>query len=118
MRYIFLILLLIPAGVGLSGISYDPDRADVGDVSLTGAVVTVGTTQVEAKVGATRNSKRQRLLIYNGSAAIVYYGATGVTTATGVPVFKKQVAVLPIGDVPVYLIAGSAGNSIVVQEIE
>jgi len=104
-----------------AGVSYDPDRADVNDISLASAVVSVGTTQVEAKATVTRNAKRQRLLLYNDSSSVVYYGPTGVTVSgatRGVPVYKKQTVVIPVGDVAVFLIAGSASNDVIVQELE
>lgn len=117
---LFIVLTFtLPAGSTLSaGISHNPDRADVNDESITSASLTVGTTQVEAKIGATRNAKRQRVLLYNGGTATVYYGGDGVTTTTGVPVFKKQVAVVPVGDAPLYLISASAGQTVIIAELQ
>jgi hypothetical protein len=84
-------------------------------------LVTVGTTQVEAKVGASRLQDRQGVWIYNDSANTIYVGPSGVTTSgstKGFPLFKNQSAFVELPDfVGVFLIAGSAGNSVIVQEI-
>lgn len=81
------------------------------------ALVTVGTSEIEAKVGATRKSGRQMLRVYNGSNAVIYFGPTGVTTSNGEPIEKKQWVNIPANDAcAVFLIAGTAGNSILVSE--
>lgn len=81
------------------------------------AVITVGTSQIEAKVNASRKDGRQMLRIYNGSNAVVYFGPTGVTTSTGEPIEKKQWVNIPASDaLALFLIAGSAGNSVIVSE--
>lgn len=116
-----LIIIMLAPALLTAGVSYNSDRADVNDISMASAVVSVGTTQIEAKATATRNAKRQRLLLYNDSSSVVYYGPTGVTVAgatRGVPIYKKQVAVIPVGDVAIFLIAGSAANEVIVQELE
>ena len=113
---IFLMCFLLLGGFSISG-----DRSDVNDLTFTSTVISVGTSQVEAKVDGTRDPRRQRVLIYNASNNTIYYGPTGVTTSgstMGVPVFKDQIAVLPLGDVPVYMIAGSDSNNVVVQEMK
>lgn len=97
-------------------IGSNPNYADVNNSSYTSNVVTVGVSQVEAKVGVSRDPKRQLLIVYNNSNKTVYYGPTGVTTSTGVPLLKSQEVSIPIGDVAIYLIAGSAGNDVIVQE--
>jgi hypothetical protein len=120
MRLLFLTLLLV-VPLCLSNISYSPDRADVNDTGYQSTVVSVGTTEVEAKAGGTRDVKRQRLLLYNDSNSIVYYGPTGVTVSgstRGVPIYKRQTVIIPIGDVGLYLIAGSASNDVIVQELK
>ena len=102
------------------GITYDPDRLDTNEGSYASAVVTVGTTQLEAKATGTRNPGRQAVMLYNDSSSIIYYGPSGVTVGganRGIPVFKKQVAVVPIGDIALYLIAGTASNDVIVQEL-
>lgn len=96
--------------------SSNVDRADVLESSFLGGTVTVGTTEVEAKVGASRLDTRQLLTIYNASANTIYWGPTGVTTSTGQPIEKKQFVSIPAGNIAVYLIAASAGNTAIVQE--
>lgn len=121
MRVLILVFALVFPQVAFAQGWFSPDRADVNDRGFSSAVVTVGVTQVELKASGTRDEKRQRLLIYNDSNSIIYYGPTGVTVAgstRGVPVYKRQIAVIPIGDVAVYAIAGSAGNEIIVQELK
>lgn len=121
MKHLILALALVLSQVASAQISFDPDRSDVNDTGYQSTVVTVGTSQVEVKVGGTRDPDRQRVLIYNDSNSTIYYGPSGVTTTgstRGVPVFKKQLAVIPVGDVAVYAIAGSAGNEVIVQELK
>lgn len=85
--------------------------------SYVQSTVTVGTTQVQAKVGASNLTKRQMLRIYNGSNNVVYIGPSGVTTANGEPLEKKQSINIPAGDqINVFIIAGSADNDVIVSE--
>jgi hypothetical protein len=94
-------------------------RIDVNDGSYKSVVISVGTSQVEAKCDTTRDPNRQFLVIYNDSNATVYYGPTGVTTSgatKGFPLFKQQWVSIPMGDVGVFLIAASSSNSVLVQE--
>lgn len=80
-------------------------------------VVTVGTTEVEAKVGSGRKAGRQMLRLFNKSNSIVYFGPTGVTTSTGEPLLKNQSLTIPASDtLALFLIAGSAGNDVIVSE--
>lgn len=85
--------------------------------SFVQGTVTVGTSQVEAKVGASRADGRQMLRIYNSSSNVIYMGPTGVTTANGEPLEKKQWINIPASDaLALFLIAGSAGNAVIVSE--
>lgn len=91
------------------------------DDSYGSIVISVGTSAVEVKIGASRNPTRQRILIYNDSSSLIYYGPSGVTVSgsnRGIPIFKKQIVVIPAGDIGVYLIAGSASNDAIVQVME
>lgn len=95
-----------------------PELSDVVNEAYVTGTVTVGTTQVEAKVGGSPLAGREILVIHNSSNSTIYYGPTGVTTSTGAPLFKDQVASVPIGvNLSVFLIAGSAGNVVRVQEL-
>lgn len=99
---------------GLSGGS----KYDLANDSYLSGIVTVGTTAVEAKVGGSALSGREILVIYNNSNSTIYYGPSGVTTSTGVPLQKNQFVSMPVGNgIGVFLIAGSAGNNIIVQEM-
>ena len=125
MRRWFQFLLILTLAGTPSAFSFDgprdPDRHDVNDKAYTSAVVTVGATQVEAKVGATRNSLRQRILIYNDSSSDCRYGPSGVTmtgSTRGVLIYKRQIVIIPIGDVALYIICDGAGNDFVVQELQ
>lgn len=101
-------------------LSQSSDRSDVVENGFLAAELSVGTTQTEVKVGASRVSARQVVGIYNNSSSTIFYGPTGVTTSganKGFPIFKDEKIYLPIGDTALYLIAGSASNSVLIQEI-
>jgi hypothetical protein len=101
------------------GLSYSPDFADVENVNYTSGSLTVGTSQQLASANGSSNlSKRQELLIYNKSSNTLYFGPTGVTTSTGIPLAPGETLNVPFGEaVSVYLIAAGAGNACIVQEI-
>ena len=95
------------------------ERDEVQDRLYKGKVISVGTSQVEA-IGdvSTRDPDRQLIVLYNDSSNTVYYGPNGVTTSgstKGMPILKRQTVAFTIGDQAVYLIAGSAGNDVIVQ---
>ena len=84
--------------------------------AVSGAV-TVGTTEVEAKVGASPLSKRQILTIKNNSNKTIYYGPTGVTTSTGSPLEETEFIAIPLGpDVSIFLISADTGLNVRIQE--
>jgi len=119
-RLILLLFLILPFLFSFDEIR-DPDRIDVNDVGYYSSVITVGTSQVEVKTDTTKRRYRQRILIYNDSGSTVYVGPTGVTTTgstKGVPLYKKQTMVIPLGNVGIFLIAGSASNDVIVQVLE
>jgi hypothetical protein len=87
----------------------------VGDFSQ--GVVTVTSSQIEAKVGASKRAGRQMLRVYNKSNATIYFGPTGVTTTTGEPIYKDQWVNIPANDsCAVFLIAASGSNDVIVSE--
>lgn len=99
-------------------LSYNPELADVANDGYVSGTQSVGTTQVEAKVGGSRQSGRELLYIENQSSNTVYYGPSGVTTSTGARLFKDQFVFLEAGEnVAVFLIAGSASNTVLIQEM-
>lgn len=83
------------------------DEVDEGSYVM--GTLSVSTTAVEAKVGASRLSGRQSLIIFNSSTVNLYYGTTGVTASTGIPIFPTQMMTLSIGDIPIFLIASTTG---------
>jgi len=99
-------------------------RSGANDEIVNGAYVhttiTVGTSEVEAKVAGSRLAGRQMLRIYNDSNNTIFIGSTGVTisgTTKGEPLVKGNWINIPVGDATaVYLIAGSAGNNIIISE--
>lgn len=88
-------------------ISYDPELADVLNDSYIAGKISVSTTQVEAKVGASRVKNREVLRIYNNSSTTIYFGPSGVTSLIGEPIFKNQWVNIPIGDIGVFLVTAS-----------
>lgn len=88
--------------------------------SGTEGAITVGTSAVEARVGGAALSNRKLLTVYNNSNSTIYWGYTNaVTTSSGTPIEKSQLASWDISDASgatVYLIAGSAGNNVRVTE--
>ena len=92
------------------------EAVNVINSSIITTVLTVGTSAVEVKVGASRLANRRMIIVSNTGTGIIYYGASGVTSNNGMPIYKKQTLMLDIGDVPLYLIALTAGNTIRVSE--
>jgi hypothetical protein len=104
------------------GLTESPDRADVVERSHVGIVVSVGTTQVEAKAGSSRVESRQIVYIQNTSKLYsVFWGPSGVTTtgsARGIELAAGQFVSLPFGDVAIFLISAQAGGvDVVVGEV-
>ena len=101
------------------GISYNPEFADVMQDGYVSGVVTVGTSQVEAKVGASRLEGREMLVIYNDSNSTIYHGPSGVTTSganKGIPILKGEFVSIMSGDLGVFLITTGPGKNVIVQE--
>ena len=98
---------------------YSPGQINdtLNDGYVTG-IVTVGVSQIEAKSGAQALNGRNVILIQNKSNNTVYFGPTGVTTTTGIPIRKNQFVSLTVSDnISIFLIAAEAGNDVIVQEI-
>ena len=98
------------------------DSLKVSD-TLNGAGVqgtlTVGTTAVELKVGASVLANRKTCGLDNSSNSTIYWGYTNaVTTANGRRIFKNQTdAEWDVSDgASIWLIAESAGNTIRISE--
>ncbi len=92
------------------------ETADIINSSLSSGSISVSTSAVAARVDGSNLTNRKMLTICP-TTGTVYLGATsGVTTATGIPIFKNQVISFAFSaNVTPYLIAGS---SITVNIIE
>jgi hypothetical protein len=77
-------------------------------------VLSVSTTQVEAKVGTNRLGGRQMLRIYNASNSIIYFGPSGVTSSSGEPLEKKQWINIPAGDALAFFLVTASGTAVVI----
>lgn len=95
-----------------------PASADILNNSGVEGSLTVGTSAIEVKVGASKLEGRKQVTLYNNSNNIIYFGYTNaVTTSTGIPILKKQMITWDAGDIlTIYVIAGSAGNNCRVVE--
>ncbi len=84
---------------------------DIVNTSISSGSITVGTTAVAARVGASNLTSRKQLMI-SPVTYTVYMGATsGVTTATGIPIYPGQVVAFAYGaSVTPYLIAATSGT--------
>lgn len=80
--------------------------------------LSVGTTSIEVKVGASRLEGRKTVTVYNSSNRVVYWGYTSaVTTSSGTPIEKKQLVTFDVGDnLSVYLIAETGTNEVRITE--
>lgn len=97
----------------------DLNTADILRSGGTQGTITVGTSAVEVKVGGSALSDRKLVNIDNTSSTVLYWGYTsGVTTSSYAGrIFKDQQIFLPAGpSCTIYLIAGTAGNSVRIGE--
>lgn len=89
---------------------------DVLNISGISAIVTVGTTSIEAKAGATHLTNR-KLLEVTPTNGTVFYSFTSPATASLTPVFKNQTKSFSFTEnVPVFIIAAVAGVTVVINE--
>lgn len=100
---------------------YTNNLSDTNNGDYQAGEVTVGTSQVLAAANGSSNmAGRQNMVIYNRSlTTTVWVGPTGVTTSSkGIPIPPQAAITFNFGYyVNVYLIAGSAGNSVTIQEM-
>lgn len=96
----------------------NPQTLEVVSGAMLQGVVSVTTTPILAKVGASPLSGRMALRLFNKGPQTVYMGPTaGVTAATGEPLFKDQMTSFPVGpSSPIYLVAASGTQSVIVWE--
>ncbi len=75
------------------------------------SAITVGTSVVEAKIGASALEERKVLIIQPLGGDIYWSYNSGVTTATGHLLYDGTLVYIQTGpDLPVYLIAASNTN--------
>ncbi len=85
--------------------------------------IPVGTTEVEAKVGGSRQVSRQEVFVFNASKKTIFIGPSGVTKEgtgdnDGVPLEPGEAISYPFGnDTGLFMIAASAANDVIVWEI-
>lgn len=114
-------------GANSSGVETNPVNASANgelqssDISNNGGVhgaITVGTSAIQAMVGVSPLSNRKTLTVFNNSNSDIYFGySSSVTTSSGTPIFKNQIAEFDIGvNTEVWLIAGTASNNVRVTE--
>ncbi len=100
--------------IGNTGSSLSTD--DVARISGVYTELTVGTSAVELKVGATMLTDRKYVVIRPKDSSVYYGYNNSVTTTTGTEVFRGEFLMLPIG-VPVWLIASGAGKKVSIGEL-
>jgi len=72
--------------------------------------LTIGTTSVEGKVGASILTNR-KYVIFLALDKGIYFGSTSaVTILTGIPIFKNQLLMVPKGQSQIWFIADGAGK--------
>lgn len=99
-------------------ISFDPNRSDIDDSSAIAASKTVSTSQIEACVSSSPLDKRQTLIMFNNGPQIIYYGPSGITSATGIPIFKNQMVSITVGPSNrIYLVTATSTATVVIQEV-
>jgi hypothetical protein len=92
--------------------------SDVFETSIYSTNITVGTSAVEAKVGASPIINRKGIEIFHNGANKLYYGAAGVTTTTGIQIFKNTCKFINAGpNVHIYLVSDQAGQDVRVVEL-
>lgn len=101
------------SGIGEGSSEYSDVLEDV----MIQGVVTIGTTETELKVGATVNSDREVVRVYNKSNSTIYIGPTGVNSTVGEPLRKRQSMELPIGTQSIFAIVVSGSEDVIVWEI-
>lgn len=90
------------------------ERAD----GLVSGAVTVGTTAVALRVGATNLSNRRGISVQNKGPSSIYIGSSSVATSTGTEIAIRETVWLAISDaVTLYAIAPSADQNVRIIEV-
>lgn len=98
---------------------FEVSTAEGAEDSYVSGVISVTTSQIQAKVGVSNLTGREVLRIYNNSNVTIYFGPSGVTASTGEPIFKNQWVEIKVKDsINVFLITASGTASDVrIQEM-
>lgn len=92
--------------------------ADRMSSNLAVGAKTVVTTAAAMFAGSSRLANRYLMAVYNGSTNIVYWGASGVTTATGYPLLPGDSVVFrfnPNNATDIYFVSESNSSLRVVE---
>jgi hypothetical protein len=89
---------------------------DVARTSALYAELTVGTSAVELKVGASALANRKYVTMRPKDNTIYFGFSNAVTSTTGMKMFKDEFYMLPVG-VAVWLIADGASKKISIGEL-
>lgn len=69
-------------------------RDSISSGGINGSIL-VGTTAIEAKVGATRLDNRKNLTVYNNSKKNIYWGySNSVSVSTGTPLSTGEMIIV------------------------
>lgn len=113
----------------LTAVSASNDRADLlsdmyrrvwvntsANIGLKTTAASVGTSAAE--VVSVPLAGRRWVTIQNEGTADVYFGATGVTTSTGMKVSKKSSATFELGeDIDIFMISASGTQDVRILEV-
>lgn len=97
----------------------DLGTSDLVDTAGIYGTIVVGTSPIQVKVGASNQTSRKLVTLDNTSNTTIYwaYNNSVSTTAFAGRIFKDQQASWAVGaNVSIWVIAGSAGNSIHISE--
>lgn len=95
------------------------DQIDVVNTAYLNGTLSISTVQAEIRVGATTLAKRQVVIVHNPAGNdTIYYGATGVTTLTGIPISAGETLSFPVGEsINVFIIKAGATQTVRIQEL-
>lgn len=93
------------------------DRLNSGGLNGNLLLTTAGTAY-ELKVGASRKTNR-KLVIFVPLGNNIYYGfSSSVTTSNGIPIFKNQSIMIPIGQVTeVWFVSSTSSVNVRIAEL-
>ena len=86
--------------------------------SVQTAALTVGTSAVALKVGASNLTNRRGLMVQNKGTVSIYLGGASVTTANGIELSISSTIWFAISEsATLYAISGTAGQNVMVLEM-